>query len=457
MNHHNQILMKEPIVGEYQEYICDEREPPSNAAYNKYIKSQVENRNRVKAELGFYLHMGNGDVDREEFPIPQCLTEVLIRSLQSQYYRYSHPLGRPTTRDLISEYENFIAGKERYTRKNIGTVLSATGGFASTMEILMNHNHFEGEGLITQPAFPVYEAVMWQRFGIKKIVGSEKDGFLPTPEQIEENIDDNTKFAILTSPSFPFGKAYPMEDLEKIVEISNKTKTYMILDEIFYDLPFVDIPNIGSVDDEQEFIIRVKGFSKDRSVPGFRVGYVIAAPSVMNELNRYANHNYGLPPSLFEPFIEKEMIMRMLMKGKTNVDFLNNHDLPEVAEKKYRIIGDCKSDLPVYSRNIQRTLDQYQRNRDEIIKKIEAIPKMSAGVVPDAGFNMGVRIEHQGSTFDFFRELFEKTGVVLAPGELFDMPRECGNWYRLTFANNLPKMEEALDRVGAYLGKRKMI
>ncbi len=72
-------------------------------------------------------------------------------------------------------------------------------------------------------------------------------------------------------------------------------------------------------------------------------------------------------------------------------------------------------------------------------------------IIPDAGFNLGVQIQHKGATFDFFKKMFLKTGVILAPGEVFDMPTSSGNWYRLTFSNNLSKMLKALERVKAYL------
>ena len=79
---------------------------------------------------------------------------------------------------------------------------------------------------------------------------------------------------------------------------------------------------------------------------------------------------------------------------------------------------------------------------------------MSA-VEPDAGFNMGIKIDHSGDSFTFFQKLFFDTGVILAPGEVFDMPKSVGNWYRLTFANNLEKMLLGLDRVRDYLQSYK--
>lgn len=444
--------MNEPIEGIYKEYIYDSTEPAANGAYNKYIEVQSNNRNLVEKNIGFYLHMGNGDVDRDEFPIPKCLTKTLVNSVKNNYYRYSHPLGRPTTRQLIAEYENFIAGVDRYEQKNIGVVLSATGGFAASIEILIRHNEFNGEVLIMQPTYPVYEAVLWNRFGIKKIVGKEENGFLPTPEEIKANINDKTKFIIITSPNFPFGKTYSMSDLEQIVDLSNEKKVYIIFDEIFYDLPFIQIPNIGLIRKSQKYIIRIKGFSKDRSVPGFRIGYVIADEAFINKLNSYTNHYYGFPPSLFEPFIEKDIIMRMLMKGKRKIETTNSHDLPQIAEKKLRILGDSKKDLSEYKKNILGNLQKFRQNRDSVIKLIKDIPQMEV-IVPDAGFNLGVKIKHKGNSFNLFQDIFFNTGVVLAPGDVFDMPASTGNWFRLTFSNNLEKMEKALFKIKEHLKK----
>ena len=438
--------MNRPLTNKYQDFICDSTEPRGNRFYRKYIKVWIDYHHIVEKRKGFFLHMGNGDIDREEFPVPQCLINVIEKSLRRQYFDYNHSLGDSLVRILIAEYENFIAGKRLYSKNNVGIVLSSTGGFSSIIEILMRHYKFQGHCLIALPTFPVYEAVVWKRFGIKKVAGKKQNAFLPTVKDIESAISEETRFIILTSPSFPFGKIYSGEDLSDIIKLSNRTRTYIILDEIFYDLPFGPIPNIGAVDLRQDYIIRIKAFSKDRSVPGLRIGYVLANEAVINELNRFADHYYGCPPTVFEAFIAEDIILRMLLKGGPDV----NPKLIKDNEKLFDLIGNYHMDLPEYRKNIVWTLAKFKENRDRVIAEIKNIPRMEA-IGPDAGINMGIRIEHRGSTFNFFKELFFNTGVIIAPGEVFDMPADTGSWYRLTFANNLSKMLKGLLKIKDYL------
>ena len=50
--------------------------------------------------------------------------------------------------------------------------------------------------------------------------------FKITPSQIEENINDKTKWIILNSPSNPTGASYTSSELEKIAEVLKNIQKY---------------------------------------------------------------------------------------------------------------------------------------------------------------------------------------------------------------------------------------
>jgi aspartate/methionine/tyrosine aminotransferase len=438
--------MTKSLKGRYFSSTQDETVPYANHYYHKYIKLWLDHHCEIEKKLGFFAHLGHGDVDREVFPIPACLLDSLIRSVRSSYFDYTGQLGNSVVREVIANYENHIQGIKRYSEKNIAMVLSATGGFSSAIQVLMEHYKYKGNGIIVQPTYPVYESVMWNKFGIKKVCGTRENNFLITAAEIENTLDKNTRFIILTNPTFPFGKALSSVELRKLVQITNKYKIYLILDEIFYDIPYKKIANIGSVPLKQDFIIRIKAFSKDRAVPGIRVGYIIASESLMSAFSTLADRLYTCPPTVFDAFVLKDIILRTLMKKGPDISSQTKRNY----SKEMSLLGNYKGDLTDYSKHINGTLAAYQRNIELVTSLIKGNKYMDY-VVPDAGINIGIGIKHTGKPYKFFENLYFKKGVIIAPGEVFDMPEYSTKWYRLTFTIDPKKLETGIKKLLDYI------
>jgi len=147
----------------------DNRLPRANRYYHRYIKAWLDFHGQVEKKNKFFIHMGSGDIDRDEFPIPKCLINSLIDSVRNSYFEYTYQLGNPYVRKVIADYENHIQGINRFTFNNVAIVLSATGGFSSVIQVLMKHYKYKGNAIIVQPTYPVYESVMWKTFKVKKI------------------------------------------------------------------------------------------------------------------------------------------------------------------------------------------------------------------------------------------------------------------------------------------------
>jgi len=119
----------------------------------------------------------------------------------------------------------------------------------------------------------------------------------PSVEEIcQELSSGDYSVLILNNPNNPTGHFYSMEELRLILqtikELPHPVK--IIADEIFYDLRLAEaekIPSIISVarevgaDIDDIFVFR--GISKDRSLPGFRFGYLLNTDERLRE--KYAS------------------------------------------------------------------------------------------------------------------------------------------------------------------------
>jgi len=102
--------------------------------------------------------------------------------------------------------------------------------------------------------------------------------------------------------------------------------------------------------------------------------------------------------------------------------------------------------LEEYSKTLDSNLLGYYSNT-LLVKKILGSSAVFDFIEPQGGFNMGINIKSKKSSMELFKEIFLNTGVVLTPGEVFDMPKSLDPWFRITLANNGLDIETALTKV----------
>jgi aspartate aminotransferase len=97
---------------------------------------------------------------------------------------------------------------------------------------------------------------------------------------------------------------------------------------------------------------------------------------------------------------------------------------------------------------VRETVERYRAARDLAVERIARIPRMSLPI-PDAAFYAFIRVDGVTDSVAFAKDLLARTGVGLAPGAAFGDHSE--DFLRLCFAASLPKLDEALDRIGRFM------
>ena len=117
----------------------------------------------------------------------------------------------------------------------------------------------------------------------KIVFAGDDQGFKVTPAQIEETLSPSTRMLILNSPSNPTGCLYERGEMEAIVELACKHDFLIMSDEIYeyllYDGAAHHRPaSFGT--EAAERVITVSGFSKTFSMTGWRLGTLVANPTI---------------------------------------------------------------------------------------------------------------------------------------------------------------------------------
>lgn len=141
------------------------------------------------------------------------------------------------------------------------------------------------EVLAPSPYFVEYGFYVQNHQGAFKAVPSKPDSFELDIPGFEAAIGPKTRAVLINSPNNPTGQVYSREELRELCDLLDKKSVehgrpiLLISDEPYRFLAFdgVEVPSILPL---YPFSVAVSSFSKNLSLAGERVGYVILAPDM---------------------------------------------------------------------------------------------------------------------------------------------------------------------------------
>lgn len=196
---------------------------------------------------------------------PQILFEHW-ESWREEIIDYPDPLG-----------ENLKA--KLSTKEEIGANNILLGNGAAEL-IQLVAIYLQGKKIaLFQPTFSEYER-MTSAYGAQlRNVKIEK----LTDEKYLKELAKNQEAIFLCHPNNPTGESYSASNLERLRMICEENKTYLIIDEAFYDFSEEVYSMLKKVKDS-EFLIILRSATKMFSIAGIRLGYLFAAEKIVKEL-----------------------------------------------------------------------------------------------------------------------------------------------------------------------------
>lgn len=138
--------------------------------------------------------------------------------------------------------------------------------------------------LIVQPTFSEYEKACQANkceISYHSLEGPDFALSLPDLSKVDA--------LFLCNPNNPTGVHYPASTLKAIAEECEKHRCYLILDEAFYDF-LSDYESIIPYINRFPKVIILRSMTKMFAIPGIRLGYLVAAPKIIQELSSLQSH-----------------------------------------------------------------------------------------------------------------------------------------------------------------------
>jgi len=253
-----------------------------NLLLNESVKVQSDNKQthlsvflKAKAleeEGKKIIHLEVGEPD---FKPPKEVKTALAEAYDKGYGKYGPAKG-------ITELRKALSKKELVAFEDIMICPGARFAVYLAITTLLNPGD---EIIVIEPAWPAYkDCALNAGIKVRTIKTTLETRWEPSIEQINNAINENTKMIILNYPNNPTGKILPKKIQDNIIEIAREYDLYVLSDEIYSEYANDDWKSVLLYGYEKSII--TKSFSKSHAMTGFRIGYAIAEPSIIEKMSK---------------------------------------------------------------------------------------------------------------------------------------------------------------------------
>jgi len=356
------------------------------------------------------IHLEIGEPD---FDTPQNIKEAAVKALYSGYTHYVPAAGIPELREAIAEY---ISKTRKIPVEPEEVVVTPGAKPIMFFAILACVNSGE-EVLYPNPGFPIYESMI-NFVGAKPvpIPLKEENDFRLDHEYVKKKITKKTKMIILNSPENPTGGVLTKEDLKVIADcIANRDDVIVLSDEIYSRIIYEGThESIASLPGMKEKTIILDGFSKTYAMTGWRLGYGVMRKDLAEKITQLmVNSN-----SCTCAFIQMAGIEAL--KGPQD--------------------------------SVDRMVAEFRKRREVIVEGLNKIKGITCRK-PKGAFYVFPNITGTGMRSKELSDyLLNEASVAVLPGTSFGKYGE--GYLRISFANSIENIREALKRIEKALEKR---
>ena len=246
-----------------------------------FTDSVIRRMTRIANKYGA-VNLSQGFPD---FNPPKQITDRLSEVASEGPHQYALTWGAKNFRDAIAaKYEHF-SGIKVDPESEIVVTCGSTEAMMATMLSITNP---KDKVVIFSP--------FYENYGADTILSGAEPIYVPlvppdftfSIEQLENAFKQGAKALILCNPSNPCGKVFTFEELTAIADVVKKYDAYVVTDEVYEHIVYAPNKHIymQALDGMRERTIVCNSLSKTYSITGWRLGYVIANPEIIDRVKK---------------------------------------------------------------------------------------------------------------------------------------------------------------------------
>ena len=368
-----------------------------------FTDSVIRRMTRISNECGA-INLAQGFPD---FDPPKEMMDRLEVVSHEGPHQYPITMGAPNFRQAIARKCGHFMGRTIDPETEIVATIGSTEAMVDTLFALTN----PGDRVVMfSPFFENYRAQVIMADCEPVFVPLNPPAFSFDPNVLEDAFRGGAKAIIICNPSNPSGKVFTEEELKTIADLCIRYDVYAIMDEVYEHIVFA--PNkhtyFATLPGMWERTLSCSSLSKTYSITGWRLGYIIAPPEIIDRAKKV--HDF-LTVGAAAPL--QEAIIPGLNFGQDYYDALQA---------------------------------EYTHKKDLFLKGLDDLKIVHND--PEGAYYVMLDISEFGyeSDLQFCEDLASKVGVGAVPGSSF-FREPVNHLIRLHFAKKDETLYEALDRL----------
>ena len=343
---------------------------------------------------------------------PEPVRAAAAASIAAGETFYAHNLGLPELREAIAGYTATLhpaVGAER-----IAVTSSGVNALMLAMQALA------GPGDEVVAVVPVWPNLTAQ----PQILGAAVTRLALRPQagawrldldELLAAVTPRTRVLLVNAPNNPTGWTLTRAEQQAMLAHCRRTGTWIVADEVYERLYYVPgaacAPSFLDLAAPEDRVVAVHSFSKSFLMTGWRLGWMVAPPVLVDAMAKLIEFNTSCAPV-----------------------FVQRAGLAALA-------GAADS--------VPALVQRLQTCRDTLLPALAALPGVEVAV-PDGGMYAFFRVAGQGDSLAFAKHLVSDAGLGLAPGAAFGPEAE--GWLRWCFASREPqRLVEGVRRLAGAL------
>lgn len=366
-----------------------------------HVMALLARANQLQADGHDVIHLEIGEPD---FTTAAPIVAAGQAALADGYTRYTAARGLPALREAISSFYGQRYGLDIDPQRILITP-GGSGALLLASSLLVDPGK---HWLLADPGYPCNRHFLRLVEGAAQLVPVGPDvRYQLTPELVERYWDQDSVGALVASPANPTGTLLSRDELGGLSQALKARGGHLVVDEIYHGLTYgTDAASVLEVDDEA-FVLN--SFSKYFGMTGWRLGWLVAPPAAVPELEKLAQNLYISAPS---------------MAQHAALACFQPQTLEILEQRRHA----------------------FQNRRDFLLPALRELG-FKIAVEPEGAFYLYADISaFGGDAFAFCQHFLETEHVAFTPG--LDFGRHLATQHvRFAYTQDLPRLQQAVERI----------
>ena len=220
-----------------------------------------------------------------DFKPPKAILDRLAQVAYEDYHQYSITWGAQDFREALAAKQSHYMGRAIDPNSEIVTTCGSTEAMMAAMMTVTN----PGDKVVIFSPF-------YENYGADTILSGAEPIYVPLvppdfhfdANVLEDAFRQHPKALVLCNPSNPCGKVFTRQELETIAALAARYDVYVITDEVYEHIVYAPHQHtyFATLPGMWERTLSCSSLSKTYSITGWRLGYIIAPPEIIERAKK---------------------------------------------------------------------------------------------------------------------------------------------------------------------------